>query len=328
MTTKRTREATAKVTARVRKRVQYHLSLWIGRDVAEKYIESLQTKVLDRAVHAVDLLGRSSKAYMFDPQIVQPGPILQEHSACKVKDIATWRTISSSDTLGALYCLYPGLVRKREPDEDDLTLIQPTLLGYKSLELQPKLDSSRSTSPSKQELPRLTRELSDGGVSARHLKTLRKKSPPKHPYRPPETKPLPPSKDSTASRLAKYIGLNPPAPAASPHPDPRGPSKNTPRRGSKSTASATSPVDSQRYPGPGGPMREQQSISLPATQTFRTVPSEYLDSGGSRLEPSHGSSFPVDDQRLPLYDDPEQYRYEDAHAVRELAGLEDHRRIT
>jgi hypothetical protein len=69
-------------------------------------------------------------------------------------------------------------------------------------------------------------------------------------------------------------------------------------------------------------------MSVPATHASRAVPSGYFDSGGSRLEPSHGSSFQTDDPHLPLYDDPEQYCYEDAQAVRKLAGLEDGRRTT
>lgn len=313
MATKRIQESAVRAAARVRRHLQEDISIWVGRETAEKHLESLQTKVLDRAIHAVDLIGRSNKTFMFVGEDVRPGPIPKVHAASNVKDMAIWRNVPSSDALGAIRCLYPGLVRKGEPGKKGLTLSQPTLLGYRSAELQPNLtSSSRGTSPSKQELPRLDREPSDTSVSARSPRISRKKSPPKHLCRPPDAKPAPPPKDlrsSFISKLAQFAAPTPPAP------EPKGTAKSPHRRGSRSKVPTGGATDPHRNTGSGSPTREQDGAPLPPPQV---LPHDYASLSNPAFDPDYDGYFLEHHSTEPLYQEPQQWEWEDSQHLREI----------
>ncbi|KAH6647880.1 hypothetical protein BKA67DRAFT_400161 [Truncatella angustata] len=175
--------------ARVRKRLQGDLAFWIDSAVLERYMDSLETKVLQRAYRALDLLNHSSKTFIFSGDDPQPGPIQQEFATSTIKDISTWRNMASSKASGAFQSLYLGLVRTGDFDEADLTLVHPTLLGYSSPDMKPRVHSSDMKSYPKQEIHRTDREEREPGSSTPFSRLRKKRNTPKYSSRTTEVKP-------------------------------------------------------------------------------------------------------------------------------------------
>jgi hypothetical protein len=186
--------------------------------VLSEHSKSLQHKVLDRAIKVLRMIGCSNKSYELVREGIPPRPIPSHASSWAVKDISTWGIVAARDVVGSFHCIYPGLVRKGGVGQKDLPLVQPILLGYRTLDLQPRPSHPRTPFPPKQDARRSEREGSDTRTS----KSSGKPSLPKQSARPPDPKPKGPS---FGANFGNMIGLGPHTPTSAQHPDLRKPSR-------------------------------------------------------------------------------------------------------
>lgn len=124
------------------------LARWIDRKRLDEHFDSLRCKVLDPAYEFLHTSARSKKTYQLRLDEATPGFILPSDASWVFKDMVTWMMMPSSEVVGSIRYLYPGLVRKGYGNKEDLILVKPVALGYRKQDLRPGSSYSRSTSTS------------------------------------------------------------------------------------------------------------------------------------------------------------------------------------
>lgn len=281
----------------VKSRLRKDLEFWIEERTLDKYIDSLETKVLQRAYRVLNLIGHSNKTFMFLGQNLQPGSMQESSVSSTIIDISTWQGTPFNKSLGALQCLYLGLVRKALPDEEeDLILVHPTLLGYSAKEMETQSTLGELKSFSKQETHRPDREERDTGTFIRPSKPGRAGSSSKHSSRATDFKPisLPPKEPSKSLTWESWILGSERVPGFSAKAEIKGisrkirhrigkakkPASHSQRRQERQYESRTLPSGSVTY---GGPQRaigpDDGSINNPTLHGYYTADdrSEYYE---------------------------------------------------
>ncbi|ORY66497.1 uncharacterized protein BCR38DRAFT_430487 [Pseudomassariella vexata] len=211
------------------RKLKHDMRPWTGADALTEHSEGLRQNVIDPAISLSRMIGCAHKAYALESEKINPGPVPSHALSWTVKDIRTWRNIPSRDVVGTFHCLYPGIVRKGGVGQNDRRLVSPTLLGYRSPELEPI--ASRPSSPSK---PRPeTRRTESETADSRNPRPSRRSSPPKSISRPLSDTGSLKQKHNFLGRIGLALGIPSSQSGAqypeAPPPNERGPSS---RRGS------------------------------------------------------------------------------------------------
>ncbi|KAK8120021.1 uncharacterized protein PG998_004647 [Apiospora kogelbergensis] len=140
--TEKFKEKSAKRKNGFKKQLQDDLANWVDKEVMDTHWESLETKVLQRAYQAVDLLSRSTKTFVPIYEKLQPQPTPGTLQRRSIKDIANLRDTQAANTSGILLCLSFGLGQRSEEGREEDTLVTPVLLGYSGVDMQPRPSTS------------------------------------------------------------------------------------------------------------------------------------------------------------------------------------------
>ncbi|KAL1962683.1 hypothetical protein VTN77DRAFT_9317 [Rasamsonia byssochlamydoides] len=116
------------------------LSGWLsGGDTFSKHKDRLRQEVLESAVHLHQAMRCSIQQYMVswrpeDGQQADTDSIGETDSAWTSKDLATWRTVTSSNDAGHhFHRLYPGVIRlAMEEGQEKLQLVKPVMVVHKT----------------------------------------------------------------------------------------------------------------------------------------------------------------------------------------------------
>lgn len=296
LTEPKTRDAAERKSAEHLEKLKQNLESWLG-DISMQLSELLSSNVIARATNTLDMICRSNKPYAVGSPNILPGPIPEVASSWPVREVSSWKRMSSSSVTGLLHCLYPRLLRLGESGP---LLVRPTLLGYKAPELQPPLPlpppplPSRSSSPRKQDRRRRER---DGSDSTTSRSSQRQSSSSAQLSRTPEVRPQKPKQSGLFGGFGNCLWNNLSGYSGRPERHPTTPKSNSP-----------SSTHQGRHVVPHSPMPE----IIPNSQMLYQQEAEYSQSSGSNQPSPHTGDGSTAE---PLYNyqwsQPEPYKYED-----------------
>lgn len=319
--TERFKEKSLKVKSDSQRHLKTALQTWMDDKVLDMHWVSLESKVLQRAYQALELLSRSSKTYMPMYENLQQQSALGTLESNIIKDIATWRRISPDEESGVLLCLNFGLLRRSEEKEEEAVLVQPVLLGYGSANMQPKPYTAAAEPRKKSESQRARRNKSATNSPSGAVKPQRKrsKSPPKrHLEMQGPSAPPPPQQSQTQTpkaglmeSMSNLMGLGSQAAWIAPKTGSRGSSR-------KSTFDK---LFKSRNPEPGSYSYSGDSVETPeSAPPPKTQDSSYTtrrrDSPAETYERGYPENSGYDEYGHPIV------RYIPVEDARQMAGLQ------
>ncbi|RWA07358.1 hypothetical protein EKO27_g7742 [Xylaria grammica] len=148
MSTDGYKEICAKKITYINESLRTDLAKWIDGKRLDEHFVSLRSKVLDPAYKLLHIIGLSKKTYQLRLEETTPSFIPPSDSSWGFKEMTRWMMVHSSEVIGSIRYLYPGLIRKGYGNQEDLILVRPVALGYRNPDLQPRSSTSRSSSTS------------------------------------------------------------------------------------------------------------------------------------------------------------------------------------
>ncbi|KAI0420707.1 hypothetical protein F5X98DRAFT_382693 [Xylaria grammica] len=148
MSTDRYKEICDKEITYINESLRTDLAKWIDGKRLDEHFGSLRSKVLDPAYKLLHIIGLSKKTYQLRLEEITPSFIPPSDSSWGFKEMTRWMMVHSSEVIGSIRYLYPGLIRKGYGNQEDLILVRPVALGYRNPDLQPRSSTSRSSSTS------------------------------------------------------------------------------------------------------------------------------------------------------------------------------------
>lgn len=277
-----------------------------------EHFPTLKKRVLEPAIKFLQMIGCSSKDYELALARIIPGPVPIPVASWTVKDITTWRTVSVDDVAGSFHFIYPRLIRRGGPGQEDLVLVKPMLLCYPTLELEPRASRTNSPSPSRQDTSRrLERESSASGNTG----LFRRPSPSRHISRPRDSKQTKLRSLTDSSYISNVFGILRPSSASNQSADSQSPSIRH-RRKSRAKHPPTPPSHRDHQHTSDGQIR-QDTETIP---TAGQVASNYAE--GHHEARLTIADNPPQTNCIPqaVYEDPGQYKYEDENLLQAAAG--------
>lgn len=158
--------------SRLQNDLEEELSFWYDFGDFPRANVRLRSEILDPSVKLHSEMRCSTQIYELfdDPYFQSKGSSSKgEYSQDLVKEISTWRTVTSDGTEDVFHCIYPGLMVHNAETEDMSKLVGPIMAVFKkNVDQQAKRSttfSSVKSSPRGDNLLKETREL-------KHQKTL------------------------------------------------------------------------------------------------------------------------------------------------------------
>lgn len=108
------------------------LSDWISDEALDKHEDELRHKVFDPAARLHLDMRRSRRDYIMNAADVKRGLKPDKAQSWTLRSIRGWIRTSFNDVDGVFHPLFPALYRKGMDMEDDLELVKPVVIAYKT----------------------------------------------------------------------------------------------------------------------------------------------------------------------------------------------------
>ncbi|KAK7733992.1 hypothetical protein SLS53_007987 [Cytospora paraplurivora] len=306
LTEAKIKDAADRKSAEHLEKLKHDLKPWLG-EITKELAGQLMDNVIIRATKTLNMICRCNRTYAIGSFYKPPGPLPEVARDWPIKEIGIWRTVPPSSVTGLLLCLYPGVFRLGEGGQSNLVLVNPILLGYKQLELQPPRSPppSRTPSPRKQETTGREREGAEGAAP----RPYRGQSSSTQLARPVDSRPVKQKRPGMMELVGEYLWSNTPSiPSAKPirsirslvsSPNAKIPASSN-HQGRHALSRTTMP---EAHPAP----------QVPPQQQLVQYPHHNMGSSGSTSTNPNTrfASTPVPSAYYNTYSQPEPFRYED-----------------
>ncbi|KAJ8063116.1 hypothetical protein OCU04_008358 [Sclerotinia nivalis] len=135
--------------SRIQDALEKDLSFWYGNSSSARLKARLRTEILEPSIKVHLEMQCSTQRYeLIDERDVQfePSSSKGQHLPHEVKEITTWKTITSDGTEESLQCLYPGLVVYATEAAEKSQLVEPIMAVFKGGTLPQARHSGTSSS--------------------------------------------------------------------------------------------------------------------------------------------------------------------------------------